>query len=352
MRIKGITYDTGFLSAGSSTREPFDPDLVRREMRVIRDDLHCTAVRITGGYPDRLETAARYAADAGLDVWFCPFTNGLTQDALLDLLADCAQRAERLRQTGASVVFLTGSEVSLMTTGFFPGGTLEERLAVLGDPARVRAAIPQVRARLQEFLGRAVELVRGRFRGLVSYASLPSEAVDWTLFDILATDAGYRTREHAGRFPELMRTYVSQGRAQGKPVAVTEFGCATFRGAGEGSGQGGLELIEWDGARPVRLKGTYTRDEGEQARYLGELLDVFAAEGVDAAFVYTFARYDLPHREDPDTDFDRVSAGVVKVFAPGSEQPPASARRYPDMPWEPKAAFDTLAEWYGRDGEG
>jgi hypothetical protein len=117
MRAKGINYDTGFLSAGTSTHEPFDPDVVRREMRIIRDDLHCTAVRITGGDPDRLEIAAAHAADAGLEVWFCPFTNGLTQDALLDLLADCAERAERLRRRGAEVVLLTGSEISLFTSG-------------------------------------------------------------------------------------------------------------------------------------------------------------------------------------------------------------------------------------------
>src|SRR5206468_8376147 len=148
MRGKGITFDTGFLSAGTSTREPFDPEVVRREMRVIRDDLHCNAVRVTGGDPDRLKIAATHAADAGLEVWLCPFTNGLTQDELLDLLADCAERAERVRLAGADVVFLTGSEVSLFTTGFFPGDTLEERLAVIRDPVRVRTAIGEVRARM------------------------------------------------------------------------------------------------------------------------------------------------------------------------------------------------------------
>ena len=61
MRGKGITYDTGSLSAGTSTHEPFDHEIVRLEMRVIRDDLHCNAVRITGGYPDRLKIAATYA---------------------------------------------------------------------------------------------------------------------------------------------------------------------------------------------------------------------------------------------------------------------------------------------------
>jgi hypothetical protein len=71
MRAKGINYDTGFLSAGTSTHELFDPEIVRREMRIIKDDLHCTAVRITGGDPDRLEIAATHAAKAGLEVSLC-----------------------------------------------------------------------------------------------------------------------------------------------------------------------------------------------------------------------------------------------------------------------------------------
>jgi len=40
-----------------------------------------------------------------------------------------------------------------------------------------------------------------------------------------------------------------------------------------------------------------------------------------------------------------ASFGVVKVLdGPNG----SSVRRYPDMPWEPKAAFDTLADRYGR----
>src|SRR5262249_11474321 len=193
MRANGINYDTGFLSADTSTHEPFDPDVVRREMRIIRDDLNCTAVRITGGSPDRLEIAATHAAAAGLEVWLCPFTNGLTQDELLALLADCAERAERLRQGGAAVVLLTGSELRPFTLRFLPDGTLTEKLSLVTDPARVRPLIAEVRARLNDFLQRAVDVVRKRFGGPVSYASLPLEGVDWTRFDIIATDAAYRS---------------------------------------------------------------------------------------------------------------------------------------------------------------
>lgn len=334
MRIRGINYDTGFISKGTTTREPFDPRVVRREMQIIRHDLHCNGVRITGGYSERLEIAAAYAAEAGLEVWFCPFTHNLTADEVLALLADCAERAERLRQKGAEIVFVTGSELSIVTTGFMPGDTLPERMAVLADPLRVRQIIPEVRARMKELLRNAVHVVRARFGGKISYASLPFEGVDWGLFDIIATDAGYRTAAMADRFRDQMRAFVEQGSALGKPVAITEFGCATHRGAATLTDREET-VIEWgDNARPVRLRGEFTRDEDEQARYIGELLDVFATEGVDAAFVYTFARYDFCG------EFDLISKGIVKVLERGLGQ------RYPDMPWEPKAAFDALTERY------
>jgi hypothetical protein len=343
MKTNGINFDTGFLNKGTSTREPFESEVVRREMQIIRDDLHCTAVRITGGDPDRLEIAARHAADAGLEVWFCPFTNGLTQDELLALLADCAERAERIRQGGAQVVMCTGSEVSLFTTGFFPGDTLEERLALITDPLRVRAAVPAVRARMSEFLKRAVELVRARFGGPVSYASLAFEGVDWSLFDIIATDAAYRTAATRSSYPECMRAYVERGRALGKPVAITEFGCGAYRGAGDVVGS---DPIVWDDhAHAIGFKGDVVRDEEEQRTYVRELLEVYESERIDAAFVYTFARYDLPHRVAPAVDLDMASAGIVKVL---DDPVAARDRRYPDMPWEPKAAFDAIAEMYGR----
>src|SRR5215510_12099276 len=276
MRGKGINYDTGFInSAGISNHEPFDPEMVKREMRIIRDDLHCNAVRITGGDVNRLEIAATHAAAAGLEVWFCPFTCDLTTDELLDFLADCAERAERLRRRGAEVVLLTGSELCLFTKGFLPGETLAERLALVAEPLRLRPLIGEVRARINEFLLRAVAVVRARFKGPVSYASiLPLEGVDWTPFDIIATDAAYRTAATAPRYRESIRAFVEQGRAQGKPVAVTEFGCGTYRGAADMANTAIDAIIVWgEDGRAVRLNGEYARDEDEQATYLRELLE-------------------------------------------------------------------------------
>jgi hypothetical protein len=342
VRGKGVTYDTGFFRspATASTREPFDPDVVGRELAVIRRDLHCNAVRVTGGDPDRLEVAAGHAAEAGLEVWLSPFTCDLTTGELLDLLGDCAGRAERLRRRGAEVVVLTGAELTLFTVGFLPGERLEDRLGLLADPGRLRGLLAQVPARVNDFLAEAVAAVRARFGGRVSYASLPFEGVDWTAFDIVATDAGYRSNEVAARFADDVRAFVAQAAVQGKPAAITEFGCTTHRGAADLGGRGD-SIVEWgDDGRPLRLRGDHVRDEAEQAAYLLESLDVFDAAGVDSAFVNTFARYDLPHLDDPGRDLDMASYGVVKVLEgrPG--------RGYPGMPWEPKAAFAALADRY------
>jgi len=342
MRFKGINYDTGFISAGTTTREPFDPGVVKREMEIIRHDLHCEAIRITGGYPERLEIAAAHAAEAGLEVWFCPFTNNLTSEQFIALLPDFAERAERVRTRGAEVVFLAGSELSLVTAGILPGDTLPDRAASLADPHRLRPLIPGIRRQTNELLCKAVDVVRARFGGKLSYASIPLDGVDWTPFDIISTDASYRTAHMAVRFREDIRAFVAQGRAQGKPVAITEFGCAAHSGAGDMAARGISDVIEWDDSgRPLRLKGNPTRDEDEQARYITELLNVFDSEGVDSVFVYTFARYDLVDDRESRADFDMASAGIVRVLDGGRR-----GQRYPDMPWEPKAAFTALVEYY------
>jgi hypothetical protein len=335
LRAKGITYDTGFISAGTTTREPFDPAIVRREMRIIRDDLHCTAVRATGGHADRLETAAGFAAEAGLEVWISPFTNDLSPGELLDVLADCADRAERLRRSGAEVVMVAGAELSLFTSGFLPGDTSMARLNGLltPDPHR-RDIVIDMRRRLNEFLCEAVSRIRQRFGGKITYASIPLEAVDWTPFDIVSVD-GYRTREIAGYFREAIRALV----AQGKPVAITEFGCATFRGAGDRGARGGM-IVEYEGGREKQLDGDYVRDEHEQAREIVDLLNIFRDEGVDSVFVNTFGSYHLPHREDARQDLDMASYGVVKVLEH------AHGAAYPEMMWEPKLAFTAVADAY------
>ena len=336
-----MTYDTGLVAHGRLSREDFDPAVVRRELAIIRDDLHCNAVQIIGGDPDRLAVAAGAAAELGLEIWFSPYPLELRPDQILALLSDCAARAERLRQQGASVVFVTGVELSVMNRGFLSGESPEERVGQLMSRPELRAgAMRELGVRVNTFLREAAATVREHFKGPLTYAAIQFEQVDWTPFDVVTYEL-LRSAEVADRFRDAVRT-LARGP---KPLAVTGFGTAAYRGAGDRGGRV-LEVVEHDPLTkaPVRLNGVYERDEAGQAAYLSELLEIFETEGVDSAFVFLFALPGYPHRPDgdPRDDLDRAGLGIVKLLE-GQQ-----GRTYPGMEWEPKAAFAAVAERYRR----
>ncbi len=346
MRAKGIAYDTGLYEpSGSSnerlcSRSDFDPGLVRSELLIVRDELHCTAVQLIGGDATRLEIAAQHAADLGLEVWFCPYPIGLTEAEMHTLFVDCAERAERIRARGAEVVFVAGVELSVMSRAFLDGDTIDARVAgLLAAPDRVQR-ISTLSAQLDGFLRDAVSEVRDLFGGKVTYAAIPFEQVDWELFDIVTLEL-IRSAEVADRFRDGVRALV---HSHEKPVAVSGFACATWRGATDvaPTSMTIAQLDEQTGAR--RLNGEYERDEPGQAEYLTDLLDIFDSEGVDSTFVHLFALYNYPHRSDgdPRDDLDLASPGIVAVLERGR------GTTYPAMPWEPKQAFAAVASHYSR----
>ncbi|MFF4770915.1 hypothetical protein ACFY1V_30860 [Streptomyces sp. NPDC001255] len=336
-----MTYDTGLVVHGRTSREHFDPAVVQRELTVIRDDLHCDAVQIIGGDPERLELAAGAAAALGLEVWFSPYPLELDPEQILALFRDCAERAERLRRQGAEVVFVAGVELSVMNRGFLPGEDSGERVERLMDPPERRGeAMRALGVRVNAFLREAATAVRARFRGRLTYAAIQFEQVDWTPFDLVTYEL-IRSAEVADRFREAVRE-LARGP---KPLAITGFGTAAYRGAGDRGGRV-LDVVEHDPhtRAPLRLNGVYERDEAGQAAYLGELLEIFDSEGVDSAFVFLFALAGYPHRPDgdPRDDLDRAGLGIVKLLEEGR------GRAYPDMAWEPKAAFGEVARRYRR----
>ena len=346
MRSYGVGYDTGIVLEDRTTRATFDEDVVRRELGIIRADLHAGAVRVYGNHRDRLTTAGALALEAGLDLWLAPFPVDVDAGDLPAYLATYAADAEALRSRGAAgegpeVVLVLGCELSLSARGFVPGDTWGQRAAALTDPASF--ADPARFAELQRGLERwrdsqraIVAAARGVFGGRVTYAAGMWEEVDWSLFDIVSVDA-YRDATNAATYAETVRGW----QTHGKPVAVTEFGCATYRGAADRGGTGWAVVDR--GVDPPRLDGEYLRDEQEQVRYLHQVLPVLEAEGVDTAFWFSFAGFELPHRpHDPAHDLDVSSYGLVAVLDG------ASGARYPETTWEPKAAFDALAQLYGR----
>ncbi|MFE3194194.1 hypothetical protein ACFXHA_34670 [Nocardia sp. NPDC059240] len=319
MRARGITYDTGFTPGGRSSRPDFDPDAVRREIRTIAEELHCDAVRITGGDPERLTIAARHAVDAGLEVWFSPFPSELSAAELLPYFDDCAQRAA---EVGAHV-FVTGCELSLFGPGFLPGADTFARIATLGSGfAAAATELATASTTLNELLAQIVTRVRERFSGKVTYASGLWESIDWTPFDIIGVDAYGDPEDPAYRagVRELLRL--------GKPLAATEVGCCTYRGAADRGGIG-WDILDYE-SDPPRIIGDHIRDEDEPVRYMRALFALFEEEAVDTGFWFTFAGFTYTHRPDPHYDLDLASYGVCAV--------------QPDGSLTPKRAFHALAE--------
>ncbi|MGW6499832.1 hypothetical protein [Nonomuraea angiospora] len=309
---KGINYDVGFLPGDSLSRRSFHIEDVRRDIRTIAEDLHCTSIRISGGDPERVEAAARQAAAAGLEIWFAPFPVDLTQEAMLAVFADAARRAESVRRDGAEVVLVTGCEITAFGQGFIDGDGYGDRLgAMMAGDMEWWTSLAQVMPRFNAYLAKVAETVRPLFGGRLSYASAPWEPVDWAPFDVAGVDA-YRAAYNAHDFAGELRAQFKHG----KPVAVTEFGTCAYRGAGE---LGGSAWVVPEGA---------VRDEGEQVRYFTELMDIFEQEGVETALWFTFATFNRPG------EADLGSYGVVRML---------DERR-----WEPKEVFHAMAARYGR----
>lgn len=333
MHLRGIHYDVGIDTVDQRlTREQLTEDRAARDVDTIARELHANAVRLTGRDVERLAMAGELAAGGGLEVWLSPLLVNGTPGDTLALLGETAGVAERLRRQGHAVVLVVGCELSLFLSGVLPGENVLERAALLADPARllpaVMAAGVDPRERVAAFLAQAVDAARSRFGGPLTYASGTWEDVDWEPFDFVGVDA-YRDAGNRDRFAQDLAAYGRHGR----PVVVTEFGCATFRGAQD---LGGLAWTVVDrSAGPARIPAGTVRDEALQAAELTQMLEVFEAAGAHGAFVFTFAMPSYPGNDlDPQLDLDTASYALV--------------RTWPDGRTQPKASFRAVADYYGR----
>lgn len=345
MRGKGVCYDVGRVLMGRNWRPDFDLRTIHRELEIIKNDLHCTAVHICGRDLDRLQLAAEDALGQGLEVWLSPELWDQDPRETLEYLVEAAKVAEPLRmQWPDQLVLSVGAELSFFMNGILDGDNFQARL---GNPAlweNLRSG--KHNALLNTFLRDATAAVRELFYGKLTYASLHIESVDWSLFDVVSVDL-YRDRSNRSQYGALIKRYL----AHGKPVALMEFGCCTYRGA-EDAGGAGWTIADFDSV-PPRLKGHYVYDQGVQAREIADQLHVIDETGIDAAFVFTFVQPPAVMNDAEkqmlqmiDFDFDIVNYSLVKSFLD------QHGTTYPDMTWEPKESFHAVAEYYGRTESG
>ncbi|MEU9335855.1 abortive phage infection protein [Streptomyces sp. NPDC048290] len=328
LRRHGVVYTVG---AGETPGTAWSEARMREDVRRIRDDLHADTLDVTGDGVERLTATATAAAERGLHVWLQPTLGDQPPADILEHLAETGRHAEALRRAGASVELSVGCEFWLFVPGIVPGADAIERIRNLMNGTVDPVAMQR---RLDRFTARAAAVGRDVFGGRLSYAAAQNDEVDWSLFDIVGIDyysAHPRPADH--------RRELSRHLRWGKPVAITEFGCCTYRGAPQGGGMG-WDIVDYS-KEPPEIKGGLVRSERTQADYIGGLLDVFTSMGLYAAMVFEFLTPDAPHWPgDPLHDLDLASYAITKPLRdrPGD---PAS-----DWHWEPKAAFHTVARHY------
>ena len=345
MKRKGVCYDVGRVMFGN-WRPDYDPRIVHRELEIIKNDLHCNAVRICGLDIDRITTAAGDALKQGLEVWLSPELWDKSPEKTLEYIAKAAAAAEVLRKEWpAQLVFSVGSELTLFMQGIIEGRDFMHRLRNPSFREIIKSG--KHNQPLNAFLAKANKSVRQFFHGQVTYASLLWEAVDWSLFDFVGVDH-YWDERIKDRYVEMVMPLF----AHGKPVFIGEIGFCTYQGAEKAGGMA-WNIVDYKSMVlhqiPIlgrfiqpKLNGKYIRDEELQARELTKQLKILDNTGVDGAFVFTFVAPRSPYNENPKYDLDMSSYGLVKSY------PRQHGKTYPDMMWEPKESFYAVADYYGK----
>jgi hypothetical protein len=348
VRRRGVVYDVGRAMGALSVnwRPDYSPARVRRELDIIRSDLHANAVRLGGRDPGRLLDAAEYAASIGLEVWIGPELWNATPQRTLRFIAKAAAAAEPLFQRfPEQLTFCIGNEVTLFMRGILPGRNQSQRTRA----PNVRAFVGSQQETLRSFLANAAASVRRVYSGPISYSALPFERVDWSHFDVVGVN--YYRQSYQGVTTEQYLAKITELQATGKPVMITEFGFPACRDAENPVFLGTFNATPLSllgahlpvirrRARP-RVRTVYPRDEHTQARLLVDQLELLDRAGVDGGFIMSFSFPLAPYDDDPRYDLDATSLSLVRALHPNQR-----GTRYPDMGWEPKQAFHAVAGYY------
>ena len=388
MKRKGVCYDVGRVMFGNNWRPTFDLNVIKREIEIIKNDLHCNSIRICGLDIDRLVTASEYVLKQGLEVWFSPEMWDKSQEETHEYIIKAAKAAEELRENHAdkNIIYSLGSELTLFMQGIVEGDNFMERMNNPTFWENIKAG--KHNKPLNDFLSKANKSVREVFHGPLTYFSVPIETVEWASFDYVGVDF-YQDMRIKDMYCKMVRGYL----VYNKPVMIGEFGCCTYQGADKLGGNGFIIIIGMMADYlnpdkvlpkgitemikiPTRIDGHYIRDEGLQASEITEQLAELDAAGVEGTFVFTFISPNSPYNKNPRYDSDLVSYSLVKsypeketvnqiisqtakqgkellgvdiapeILAKFIDDTGKHGETYPDMSWEPKKSFYAVADYY------
>lgn len=341
LKVKGINYDIGTRYVPNFiTRQELTNAIMQRELYVIKNQLHCNAVRIYGENIEKLIECSKIALSIGLHVWLSPRFIDKSKSETLELIKYSAIEAEKLRAVNPNIIFIVGNELTLDMKGMVPGETYMERghnlfSSIVKDKLQAIFGSPNINNTLDLFLKEVASIVRQFFKGHITYAAGFWEKINWDNFDIVGANY-YRNLFNSLTYTKGLGELIQFK----KPVAILEFGCGSYKGA-ENKGGSSYDIVEWNAQRPF-IKGDYKRDEEVQAKYIIDLINTFVKEGIFAAFVYTFVEtHYIADDTDPKYDLDIASFNLIKVYPEWHE------KAYIKGHIIPKKSFFAIGKFYG-----
>lgn len=331
-KSRGINYEVGlkFHSEHKVDYEAISSN-IEKDLEDIKE-MGCDSVRIYGDNPENLMFAAKTALEKGLKVWLSPRLINGQEEETLDLLLNIAEQAEALRHVhGDNITLVVGNELMLDSRVAFEEEQYIDRIARFKKFKALEMAKKYLRLialhnvlpdtekykeRVLEFTKMLSTQTREKFHGQITYASLPDENIDWEHFDIVGVNL-YEDASNRGKYENELERYKSHG----KPVAITEFGTAPYKGAGHLGGYA-HSVIDWQRGRLKRGMGIMPvfRDEKTQADYLEKLIKMYEAHEIDAHFIFEYINWNTPHTSgDSKRNLSTGSFGLTHLTPDGEK---------------------------------
>jgi hypothetical protein len=298
--VKGLN----FRSSGSWGWFPSE-DETKECMWVTRNELGCNSVLIDGADDQKLLGCAEIALKEGIEtILLSPRRKreDYTMNEHTSRIIEFSKTAEEFREKCPGAILIVGNELTLDVVGVLGSATYDER-ALEWDAKGYKYD-----KELDQYLKTIVEGVRKNFNGKIAYASAVAEArylpYDELELDILCPHMYHQEWPDGWNDEWVLDVLSALRRNYGKPIYVSEFGCATFTGApaGEYAGQ--------------------PYDQAEQAKNIISSLKLFHEAKVDGVFLYTLFW--------PNVD-DAWSYGILKYSgkknAEGEEDPSVRLER-------------------------
>lgn len=308
MRFKGINYNAGIDYSQCNEGQEINIQEFLNDLKWIKK-MNCNSIRLYGSYNKKLLIYSKLALKKKFIVWASPRYIGKTREETLKLLLHFSRKLEKLRKE-ENLFLVIGNEFSIDMKGLVPGNTQLQR---------ARNYAKAKKGMLVSIFKDFMPKIRKVFKGKITYAALPTEEIDYGIFDYIGINYYWHFLNMVGYTNNL----IELSEKYKKKIIITEFGTCGYRFASLLNGAAFYPVQELRMHEKPFLKRLIIPDEKEQVRCLKRCFRSFEKANVEGTFIFDYAEkwkiYDKDKR-----NMDLASFGIMKAYKNGTVKPKAA----------------------------